>query len=83
MYKMSYDEIMEGSPRAQRDREKAALDRAIALMTAAEAKAGGSTEVNDAVAYVQKLWTFFIETLADPRNELNDSPKRRWRSGRA
>lgn len=76
MYKMSYAEIMEGSARAQREREKAALDRAIALMTAAEARSTGSSEVTDAVAYVQKLWTFFIENLSDPRNELNDSLKR-------
>jgi flagellar biosynthesis activator protein FlaF len=81
MYKMSYAEIMEGSARTQRDSERAALDRAIALMTAAEAKAAeakdaNSSEVTDAVAYVQKLWTFFIENLSDPRNELNDELKR-------
>jgi flagellar biosynthesis activator protein FlaF len=76
MYKMSYAEIMEGSARAQRDSERAALDRAIALMTAAEAKDTNSAEVTDAVAYVQKLWTFFIENLSDPRNELNESLKR-------
>ena len=76
MYKMSYAEIMEGSARAQREKEKAALDRAIALMTAAEAKANSESELSDAVAYVQKLWTFFIENLTDPRNELNDDLKR-------
>ncbi len=76
MYKMSYAEIMEGSARAAREREKAALDRAIALMTAAEAMDTASPEVGDAVAYVQKLWTFFIENLSDPRNELNDVLKR-------
>jgi flagellar protein FlaF len=76
MYKMSYAEIMEGGARAAREREKEALDRAISLMTAAEARALNSTEINDAVAYVQKLWTFFIENLSDPRNELNDSLKR-------
>lgn len=76
MYKMSYAEIMEGSASDQRAKEKAALDRAIALMTAAEAKDTNSSEVNDAVAYVQKLWTFFIENLSDPRNELNDALKR-------
>jgi flagellar biosynthesis activator protein FlaF len=75
MYKMSYAEIMEGGARAAREREKAALDRAIALMTAAESKEIASAEVNDAVAYVQKLWTFFIENLSDPRNELNDALK--------
>jgi flagellar protein FlaF len=76
MYKMSYAEIMEGSARAQREREKEALDRAIALMTAAEAKDPNSSEVSDAVAYVQKLWTFFIENLSDPRNELSDPLRR-------
>lgn len=76
MYKMSYAEIMEGSPHEQREKEKAALDRAIALMTAAEAKEVNISEVGDAVAYVQKLWTFFIENLSDPRNELSDELKR-------
>ncbi len=74
MYKMSYAEIMEGDAREAREREKAALDRAIALMTAAQASDASS--VNDAVAYVQKLWTFFIGNLNDPRNELNDALKR-------
>ncbi len=79
MYKMSYAEIMESGAHAAREREKAALDRAIALLTAAEAKATEATEatdVADAVVYVQKLWTFFIENLSDPRNELNDALKR-------
>lgn len=69
MYKMSYAEIMESGARASRDREKAALDQAIALMTAAQ-EAASSTEVNEAVEYVQRLWTFFIENLTDPNNEL-------------
>jgi flagellar protein FlaF len=76
MYKMSYAEIMEGGARVAREREKSALDRAIALMTAAEAKATDPNDVADAVVYVQKLWTFFIENLSDPRNELNDDLKR-------
>ncbi len=76
MYKMSYAEIMEGNAQSQRESEKAALDRAIALMTAAGAKDNASTEVTDAVAYVQKLWMFFIENLSDPRNELDDALKR-------
>ena len=76
MYKMSYAEIMETGARAARDREKAALDRAIALMTAADAKTTDPNEIADAVVYVQKLWTFFIENLSDPRNELNDVLKR-------
>ena len=31
--------------------------------------------MTEAVTYVQKLWTFFIESLADPGNELAASLK--------
>jgi flagellar biosynthesis activator protein FlaF len=75
MYKMTYAEIMEGSAHAAREREKAALDRAIELMTAAQEKGTASPEVTEAVAYVQRLWTFFIENLTDPNNELAGSLK--------
>ncbi len=42
MYKMSYAEVMESGARAARDREKEALDRAIELMTAAQAVGASS-----------------------------------------
>lgn len=76
MYKMSYAEVMESGARAARDREKEALDRAIALMTAAQAAgAGEDPKTAEAVAYVQKLWHFFIANLTDPSNELAASLK--------
>jgi flagellar protein FlaF len=75
MYKMYYAEIMEGSARAARAREKVAIEHAIELMTAAEAKGVRSPEATEAIAYVQKLWTFFIENLTDPNNELAASLK--------
>ncbi len=75
MYKMQYAEIMEGSARAARARERIAFDHAIELMTAAEAKGARSPEATEAITYVQKLWTFFIENLTDPNNELAASLK--------
>ncbi len=75
MYKMSYAEVMESGARAARDREKEALDRAIELMTAAQAVGASSVETTEAVAYVQKLWTFFIESLTDPNNDLGPALK--------
>jgi flagellar protein FlaF len=75
MYKMSYAEVMASGARAARDREKEALNHAIALMSAAQEKGGASPEATEAVAYVQKLWTFFIENLADPHNDLGASLK--------
>ena len=76
MYKMSYAEIMDASPHAARAREREALDHAIDLMKAAEGKAATSAEAGAAVAYVQRLWTFFIENLNDPANDLSISLKR-------
>lgn len=75
MYKMSYAEIMEGDAREARAREREALDRAIDLMHRAEAKGNQSPEAAEAIQYVQKLWTFFIENLTDPHNELSGSLK--------
>ena len=39
-------------------------------MRAAEGKGAQAPEATEAVPYVQKLWTFFIENLTDPHNEL-------------
>jgi flagellar protein FlaF len=75
MYKMSYAEVMEASPHEKRARERQALDHAIALMSAAEGKAATSPEASAAIAYVQRLWTFFIDSLTDPGNELATSIK--------
>jgi flagellar protein FlaF len=75
MYKMSYDEIMQASPHAARARERQALDRAIDLMRLAEAKGVTSPEGSAAINYVQRLWTFFIENLTDPSNELSQTVK--------
>jgi len=75
MYKMSYAEIMDDDARAARRREQMAIDHAIDLMSAAEAKGARSPEADEAVLYVQKLWTFFIESLTDPHNDLAASLK--------
>jgi flagellar protein FlaF len=70
MYKLSYAEIMEADPREARAREQDALDRAIELMKLAEATGNDSPQAVEAVNYLQKLWTFFIQNLTDPNNEL-------------
>ena len=71
MYKLSYAEIMEADPREARAREQEALDRAIELMKLAEGSGGAaSPQAVEAVNYLQQLWTFFIQNLTDPNNEL-------------
>ena len=76
MYKMSYAEVMEGDARQARAREQEALDHAIELMKRAEAKGARSPEASEAIQYVQKPWTFFIENLTDPNNELAGALKK-------
>lgn len=76
MYKMSYAEVMAASPHEARARERLAFDHAIALMSAAGAKDAAAGATNEAVAYVQRLWTFFIESLSDPGNALGTPLKR-------
>jgi flagellar protein FlaF len=75
LYRLSYAEIIQADPREARAREQAALDYAIELMKAAEAKGNASPEAAEAVEYVQRLWRFFIENLNDPSNELGSGLK--------
>lgn len=70
MYRFSYAEILDESATLNRERERLALDQAVDLLTLAAKAEPGSREVLAAVAYLQKLWGFFISDLADPNNEL-------------
>jgi flagellar biosynthesis activator protein FlaF len=75
MYKFSYAEILEEDVRQARAREQAAIDHAIELMTIAEERGPQSPEANEAVGYVQKLWSYLIKDLIDPGNELAETLK--------
>lgn len=70
MYKFSYAEILDEAGSAGREREELALDRAIELMSVAEASGPESPEARSAIHYIQKLWNFLIEDLASPGNAL-------------
>jgi flagellar protein FlaF len=73
MYKFSYAEILEERQDVQRSREQLALDHAIELLTAAEARGPRSPEAMAALVYIQKLWNFLIADLANPNNSLGDT----------
>lgn len=70
MYRFSYAEILDESATLNRERERLALDKAVELLTLAAKAEPGSRETMAAVAYLQKLWGFFIADLADANNEL-------------
>lgn len=75
MYRMTYEEILEGDSREGRTRERIALDRGIDMMRKAEEEGARSPEALEAIAYVQKLWGFLIRDLADPGNHLPEALK--------
>ena len=53
-----------------RARERAAMDRVIGMLRAAQEKGPHSRELIDALFYLRRLWTIFIDDLNDPNNEL-------------
>ena|SRR6185436_1966673 len=70
MYKFSYAEVLEASGGEGRSREQVAFDHALELLRAAEEHGPQSAEARTAITYIQKLWNFLIEDLANPTNSL-------------
>jgi len=70
MYQFSYAEVLDETPKGARDRERQAIDRSIELLRAAEKSGPRSREATEAMLYVCRLWSFLIEDLARPENDL-------------
>jgi flagellar biosynthesis activator protein FlaF len=72
MYEFAYNDVIEDSHKAMRARERAAMDRVIGMLRAAQERGPQSRERVDALFYLRRLWTVFINDLNDPNNELPD-----------
>jgi flagellar biosynthesis activator protein FlaF len=72
MYEFAYNEVIEDSRQTIRARERQAMDRVIAMLRAAREKGPKSRERVEALFYLQRLWTIFLNDLNDPNNELPD-----------
>ena len=72
MYEFAYNDVIEDSHQTMRARERAAMDRLIAMLRAAQEKGPQSRELVDALFYLRRLWMIFINDLNDPNNELPD-----------
>ena len=70
MYEFAYNDVIEDSRQTMRARERAAMDRVIGMLRAAQEKGPQSRELIDALYYLGRLWTIFIDDLKDPGNEL-------------
>ena len=70
MYEFAYNEVIEDSRQTMRARERQAMDRVIAMLRTAQEKGPGSRERVEALFYLRRLWTIFLDDLNDPNNEL-------------
>jgi flagellar protein FlaF len=70
MYRFSYAEVLEETPQTARERERLALQHSIDLLRSAVQSGPTSREAVDALYFLRRLWTFFIEDLAKPENDL-------------
>ena len=70
MYEFAYNEVIEDSHQTMRARERAAMDRVIAMLRAGQQKGPLSRERIEALYYLKRLWTIFLDDLKDPANEL-------------
>lgn len=75
MYRFSYTEVMEDSSDECRRREYDLFGRAIALLKTADGSAHDSSEMLNAMVFVQRLWNFLMKDLASPDNGLPDKLK--------
>jgi flagellar protein FlaF len=72
MYKFSYEETLIESGNRQRENERMAIERSVGLLKSAEKAGAGSREAVDAMIYLNRLWSFFLDDLAKSENGLPD-----------
>ena len=70
MYQFAYTEIVDESATELRARERHAMGEAIRLARLAREKGPGTIEEVDALFYLRRLWTIFVDDLANPENQL-------------
>jgi len=70
MYEFAYNEVIEDSRQTMRARARQAMERVIAMLRAAQEKGPPSRERVEALFYLRRLWTIFLDDLKDPNNEL-------------
>ena len=70
MYQFSYADIQTDSIADAKDRERQLLSRSIDLLTTARQRGHQSTEAIEAIQFMNRVWTSFIEDLGSAENQL-------------
>jgi len=70
MYQLSYSEIQTDAVADAKDRERQLLSRSIDLLASARDRGRSSHEAIEAIHFLNRVWTSFIEDLGSPENAL-------------
>lgn len=70
MYQFSYAEIQSDSVADAKDRERQLLTRSIDLLEAGRQKGPRSIEAVQAIHFLNRVWTAFVEDLGSDENGL-------------
>ena len=70
MYQFSYADIQTDSVADAKDRERQLLTRSIDLLGVAHSQGCDSLEAVEAIHFLNRVWTSFLEDLGSPDNEL-------------
>jgi flagellar protein FlaF len=73
MYRFAYAEIIEESGGVAREREREVFDHCLQLLEAAEKAGPTSQAAVEAIFFTRRLWSFLIEDLGSPNNQLPDA----------
>jgi flagellar protein FlaF len=73
MYRSCYDATLEDAPGVARAAERAALAEAVRLLVRGREEGLRSVAMLEALAFVRRLWSMFIDDLASPDNALPKS----------
>ncbi len=70
MYQFSYAEIQTESVADAKDRERQLLSRSIDLLVAARDSGSTSMQTIEALHFLNRVWTSFLEDLGSSENQL-------------
>lgn len=70
MYQFSYAEIQSESVADAKDRERQLLTRTVDLLVEARNQGINSYATTQAISFMSRVWTVFVEDLGNPENAL-------------
>jgi flagellar protein FlaF len=70
MYQFSYADVQTDAVADARDREKQILTRSIEMLASAKLKGPESLDAVNALHFLNRVWTIFVEDLGNTENAL-------------